>query len=119
MSKISLTSQDIRLLEIVRQAGICMFVSMPTGGCIDIEPKQLPDFLRNEDMFWAKYYGVEINLYRRWLELRVRSVDGVQCIRLTAHKKQCKNMIEVPEHPRQFSMAMGMFCPTHGGYRYG
>jgi hypothetical protein len=84
-------------------------------GMMPIAVEEIPCVINDKDSFLAKYYGVPVELYRRWKEAHI---NGPRCWALTGKGIPCRSQMiakedKVPEHPSQFEPDKAIYCATH------
>lgn len=105
--------QLIRYLEAMAEKGISVYIGMPRGGCLDLDPADV-DFIINEglDAFWAKHYSVSTGLYNHWNHVRTTGT----CTGTTKRGYPCASQLrsaDIDLHPTAMVQGWHDRCHLH------
>lgn len=103
-------SQSNEFLKTAANAGVMFYVYDIMGGCRDIEPEQIINFIEDSNKFFAELYGVTVEKIKDYLECR----QDRQCAAMTTKKKRCANRAEwVGKDISDYDFEKSKLCVRH------
>ena len=105
---ITITNEQIELLERMREAGIVF--SIYTGnGHTGLTPREIREYLKDQTAFLANYPGVSVDHYLRWVE----HITNSQCPVITRRGTACKGQVEAVYDPSSYISGASDYCIIH------
>lgn len=108
------SSDQVKLVRQLKEAGAELWAQVPAAGgwqTVQVDPGDVPLFLRDRDAWTAKTWGVSQGVMTAW----GRQEGMPMCGGTTAQGRRCRSKIGPSMDPPQFAEEDGGYCHVHGG----